>query len=268
MIAFPDELHRRDEALAADSERLRNELDDLEAAVAALERALEDRTRALRAAASALATVEERERRQLARDLHDHLAQLLSVALLKIELLARSTSDATSRRSLHEVGELVDEAGRAARSLVFQLSPAVLDELGLVPALQWLAAEMRRAHGLAVEIADDGEPKPLGRLERSILFRAVRELLINVAKHAQQDAARVEARRDGTAIVLTVEDGGTGFDPEAVMRRHPAGFGLASVRERLRFIGGGAEIASRPGSGTVVTLTAPLHAGDAAEDVR
>ena len=82
----------------------------------------------------------------------------------------------------------------------------------------------------------------------------------------QQTLERIDAAY--RFIRKTVEDGGTGFDPEAVMRRHPAGFGLASVRERLRFIGGGAEIASRPGSGTVVTLTAPLHAGDAAEDVR
>lgn len=228
-----------------------------------LERQVQERTAQLRALASELTMAEERERRSLAQDLHDDLGQLLAIAKIKLTTLKKDRQGGAMEQSLEEIDALIDQANRSVRSLAFQLNPAVLYELGLVPALQWLVEEVRRLSGLDVTLEDDGAPKPLDHPVRSILFRAVRELLINVAKHAKVGSAEViTARSGGNWLTITVGDSGTGFDHETMLAQVAAGdargFGLLSMRERLRFIGGDMRIDSAPGNGTRVTLSAPL----------
>lgn len=212
----------------------------------------------LRALAAELAIAEEREREAIARDLHDNLAQLLHVAKLKIGALARAKGE-EALRSLEDLDALMGQAEASVRSLVFQLNPPVLSELGLVPALEWLADELKRSHGLAVEVSDDATPKPLPQASRSLVYRAVRELLINVAKHSGVQRATVQTRTSGDALVVGVRDGGRGFDPALVTGSLAKGMGLLSVRERMGFIGGRAEVRSAPGGGTEVSLVVPLH---------
>ena len=118
--------------------------------------------------------------------------------------------------------------------------------------------------GLKVSVVDDGQRKDLSPEARSILYRATRELLINAAKHAQAESAEVEIERVGGSIVVRVRDCGVGFDPQVLAAAKGQGLGLLSVRERLAFIGGSAELASLPGDGTLATLTAPL--ADAASE--
>ncbi len=212
----------------------------------------------LRALVAELSLAEEREREAIARDLHDNLAQLLHVAKLKIGALANARGPEAAR-ALSELDMLMAQAESGVRSLVFQLNPPVLSELGLVPALEWLAEELKRSHGLAIEVRDDGSPKPLPQTSRSIVYRAVRESLINVAKHAGVKRAVVEARRSGDALVVGVRDSGKGFDPLIVSRPGAKGLGLRSVRERMGFIGGKVEIRSASGQGTEVSLIVPLQ---------
>jgi chemotaxis methyl-accepting protein methylase/signal transduction histidine kinase len=237
-------------------------IDARKAMTASLEDRVRDRTALVRSLAAELALAEERERQAIARDLHDDLGQVLNVAKLKVDNLLRSWRDAASQAPLRELEELVSQASRNVRSLTFQVSPPVLTELGLVPALQWLAEDMQRTHGIAVEVEDDGASKPLGQAARSLVFRAVRELLINVSKHAKVTSARVETKRSSDDLVVTVSDAGVGFDAAQVLGPSPPGFGLLSVRERLEFIGGTTAITSVPGSGTVVTLDVPLQAAE------
>jgi signal transduction histidine kinase len=160
-----------------------------------------------------------------------------------------------------EVGTLIDEASRSIRSLAAQLAPAVLNELGISAALDWLGEEIERAFGLKVAVVDDGSPKALGQDARSIVYRAVRELLINVAKHAGTDAARVESATVDGQLVVRVSDHGKGYAPlqqgSALPGSH-RGLGLISVRERLSLIGGTAEIGPNPGGGTLGVLAVPL----------
>lgn len=227
-------------------------------------RVLEDRVSAaavqLRALSAELSLAEEREREAIARDLHDNLAQVLHVAKLKIGALASAPGAEAARAALKDLDMLMTHAETSVRSLMSQLNPPVLSELGLVPALHWLAEELQRSYGLAVEVRDDGAAKPLARTTRLVAYRAVRELLINVAKHAGVGQAQVDARAAAGAMIVTVRDTGKGFDPALVMGPARKGLGLLSVRERMGFIGGRVEICSAPGQGTEVALTVPLEA--------
>jgi len=235
-------------------------LEAKDAAADVLEQRVEDRTRQLRGLASELALAEERERRAVARDLHDDLGQVLNLARFKLDRLVRNAGDTVGREGLEEVDRLISQAHQSARSLVFQLSPPILEELGLVPALQWLGEEMQHAYGLHVDLRHEGDaPTALSQATRSILFRAVRELLINVAKHAHADSAKVRLRTGDKSVEVVVSDEGVGFRPELLTASKSPGLGLLHLRERLSYIGGVAEIRSEPGHGTVARLEAPLE---------
>jgi signal transduction histidine kinase len=221
-------------------------------------RSVDERAKQLRSFAFELTRAEENERQAIARDLHDDLGQLLSVIKLKLGKLRSTVEQPEVQRVLSEASELIGRGERSVRSLAAQLSPAVLYELGLEPALEWLAEEMRNSYGLSVELSDDGVAKPLGQSARAIVYRAIRELLINVAKHAGAAKARLATHRAGDSLVATISDAGAGFDPAEAASRPRRGLGLNSVRERLSFIGGTFEITSASGHGTRVTLTAPV----------
>ncbi|MBS0393616.1 MAG: GAF domain-containing protein [Proteobacteria bacterium] len=229
-----------------------------------LERRVAERTAQLRALASELEAAEERERRQIARDLHDDLGQTLAAARIRLTALG-DDGRADPQAVAHEVGVLIDQAANSIRSLATQLAPAILHELGLAPALDWLGEEIGRVFGLEITVVDDGRPKPLSHDARSVLYRAVRELLINVAKHAQTDSAFVEAEVIGDRLRLRVSDQGVGFDPRTVLDAPHRGLGLISMRERLSLIGGVVETRSSPGMGTVVVLTVPLAGAEGQE---
>lgn len=222
-----------------------------------LELRVAQRTEQLHTLAADLEAAEERERRQIARDLHDDLGQMLAAARIRLAGLC-SSQYAEVRATANAVGALIDRASNSTRSLAAQLAPAVLHELGLYPALEWLGEEIERTFGLKVTTIDDGRPKPLSHEVRSILYRAVRELLINVAKHARTDSARVEAKSLDARIVIQVSDGGVGYDAKAYVSAAQRGLGLLTVRERLSLIGGTAEVLSIPGAGTRAMLSAPL----------
>ena len=221
-----------------------------------LEKRVAERTEQLRALAADLEVVEERERRQIARDLHDDLGQILAAARIRLTTLCQNEGTEVAATAM-AVDALIDRANIAIRSLAAQLAPDVLHELGLSPALEWLGEEIERTFGIEVSTRDDGLPKPLAQASRSILYRAVRELLINVAKHAQTDCAIVEVESLDERVVVRVSDPGVGFDVAALP--HPRrGLGLISLRERLSHIGGTVELRSVPGTGTIVVLSAPL----------
>jgi signal transduction histidine kinase len=200
------------------------------------------------------------ERVAIARDLHDDLAQLPSVAQLKLAALAEDAGGTKGKARLRELNEVVDRAAAAVRSLAKQLDPPLLAELGLVPALDWPAEEVERDYGLSITTHDDGVAKPLTQEKRSILFRAVRELIINVARHAQTGRAELAVSVRAGRLVLVLADDGVGFDSAqlAKSRRGSRGLGPRNVRERARLVEGSFKIVSAPGNGTTATLSVPL----------
>lgn len=232
-----------------------------------LEKRVAQRTEQLRALSADLEVVEDRERRQIARDLHDDLGQILAAARIRLASLCQHGGTDVSDTAL-QVDALINRANDAIRSLAAQLAPDVLHELGLSPALEWLAEEIEGTFGIKVTVRDDGRPKPLAHEARSILYRAVRELLINVAKHAQTNSATVEAQCRAEGVVVTVSDPGAGFDLNAMPAGPRRRLGLISLRERLSHIGGTVDLRSTPGVGTIAVLMAPLSGGESEEAER
>jgi len=217
------------------------------------EQQLEQYRNDLRTMASELMLTEERERQRMAEDLHDGVGQAIFRARMKLDKL--STTEPAAR----ELGTILQELGTMMNTMTFELSPPVLHKLGLRPALRSLARDMQQRYALSVHIEDDGQDIPLDQRAAVILFRSVRELLINVAKHAQTDRARISITKIDRTLQLEVADGGKGFQPAEQSRHIESGhFGLFSVRERLEYIGGAFKLRSIPHQGTTVTLTAPL----------
>lgn len=214
----------------------------------------------LRSLASELSLIEERERRRIATELHDHISQSLAIAKLRLGSLRELISSVDFVGSLDEIHELIDQTVQYTRSLTFELSPPILYELGLEPALEWLAEQIQEKHGILVNFEDDRQPKPMSEEIRISLFKSVRELLINIVKHAKANQVKVSIRREDNNIQITVEDDGIGFSPseDKQLGKIP-GYGLFSIHERLKYLGGFLEIESKPGQGTRVTLVAPLE---------
>jgi PAS domain S-box-containing protein len=224
---------------------------------------IERRVFQLRSLASQLLHVEERERHQLACDLHDDLGQLLAAAKLKVYLLKQSLRLPQADKQFEDLTQILDQADQSMRAVMFRASPPVLHDLGLGPALDWLAREIERQYGLRVAVEVDPDLQPLTSEVRTMIFRSVREVLINVVRHAQTGSARVAlaASRGSRRLRVLIEDEGVGFDTKGLRwggKKSVIGFGLVSVRERIEAIGGSITIESAPGQGTRVEMTVPI----------
>ena len=224
----------------------------------------------LKSLASQLSLTEERERHRLATDLHDQISQSLVISKIKLDQLCKSSSSNEFNGPLEDVSNCLGQIIDDTRTLTFDLSYPILYELGFEAAVaEWLTDQIQEKHGIRSEFVDDGHQKPLDDDIRVLLFRNVRELLINVVKHAQANKVRVSIRKVKDDIRVSVEDDGVGFDPIEVMSMAAkrAEFGLFSIRERLEQLGGRIEIDSETGRGSKITMTAPLKNEDEVDGV-
>jgi len=224
--------------------------------------AAEKRAAQLQALAVELVEAEQKERRQLARILHDHLQQILVGAKFGAGLIRAKSKDKNSEieQTAGELLETLDEAIRASRSLSADLSPPVLHEKGLVAGLRWLGRQMQEKHGLMVDIEAGEDAEPAAEQIRQFLFDAVRELLLNVVKYAQVNRTELKMRMlPGGEVEITVSDHGVGFDPMRVEENASTagGFGLFSIRERLSYLRGRMTIDAAPGKGSRFVLAVP-----------
>ena len=180
---------------------------------------------------------------------------------IKLDQLKDSLSSTENVKVLDDVLNTIKQMIENTRSLTFELSPPILYQIGLEAALEWLAEITHKQYGLMVIFEDDEQAKPLDEDVRIILFQAVRELLTNVAKHAQAQNAKVSIQRDNTHIRVCVEDNGVGFTSSSrgFSKDNNKGFGIFSIKERLEHIGGCLEIESQQNRGTHITLVAPLN---------
>jgi PAS domain S-box-containing protein len=231
----------------------------------ATENTLRERSEQLRLLASDLTRAEQRERQRLAQVLHDSLQQILVAAKYQLTGIEREND---KKKTIAEVTGIIDEAIETSRSLTAELSPPILHESGLVPALEWLARWMKDRHGLIVHLTL-GENPSVAEDTAIFLFQAVKELLFNIVKHAGVDSACIQLMRSDGQTQVTVEDKGTGFDQTQIRATggNRGGFGLFRLSERLDMLGGKITIDSSPGNGTTVTLSAPESAVAAEENV-
>jgi PAS domain S-box-containing protein len=214
-------------------------------------RASEERVRQLRNAA---AISSEREHRELAVMLHDSVGQLLPLANTKLALARRTCDEATAAR-LAEAERLISEAHAVATSLTYRMSPLALHEIGLLAGFRALVREMRRDYELQVIVEGEAPGSRLSDALEFAVYRVVRELLVNVAKHSGAREALVRIARKGWQLSVVVEDRGVGFVTDPT---RPAGWGLESAGEQLGYLGGQMYVRSEPDCGTRVELVVPL----------
>lgn len=216
----------------------------------------------LKALAGELEITAERERRRLAEEIHDRVSQTLAIARMRI-MDRQAQPDCPLEAD--GVRSLVEEAIREARTLTADLAPVGLYELGLPAALRALGETLEKQHGLRCDVEDRLPRDPA--ITDDVLafsFRATRELLMNVVKHAEAESAEIRVGIDDDMLRVTVRDSGKGayVNPQDWMPGAEGGFGLFSVLERAQALGGDLEVHSKPGSGTIAVLTVPV-AGDA-----
>ena len=233
--------------------------DELASRVAEKTADLEAAVERLRALASELALAEERERRRIAVGLHDRIGQALCFARIQLETL-RGDPSGSAEETLGSAIELIQQARGDIQSLTFELSPPVLYELGLAAAIEWLV-ERHQGRGTRFLFEDDPRLQSIDESLRVTLYRGVRELLVNVSKHARASSCRVSLVREGGYVRVIVKDDGVGFEPAAAASRtgETGGFGLFSIREQLERLGGGLEIDSSPGRGTRTVMSVLLN---------
>jgi len=257
--------------VALRSRRRQYQVRDLVAELANLNQTLEQRVakrtaeaveqaKKLRLLSAELSLAEETERRRVAEMLHEDLQQLLVAARMQIAALCR-TPDAAQREAIaREIAEVLERSFKLTRSLSVELAPPVLYEHGLAAALEWLAAGTRKDYNIEVTVEADSLANPKAADVRIFLFRAVRELLLNSAKHAGGSAVHITmqyGRPDKVCII--VADDGPGFDPNSLNDKRTGSqtVGLLKIRERVSGFGGKFHIHSGPKRGTRITLSLP-----------
>jgi len=203
---------------------------------------------------------EERERRRIAVNLHDHLTQ--SLAMMKISLagIQKEILSGEIKENLKEVRKYLDDAIQNSRKITYELSPPVLYELGLSEAVEWLLKQIENGNKIKTFFDSDIKDLFIDNDERILLFRSINELLNNCIKHSRCNKVAVKLFTQQNNICVNVKDDGAGFDPDKINNRNPeeGGFGLFSVKERLEYLNGKITIISSPGSGTEIKLLLPL----------
>jgi signal transduction histidine kinase len=205
-----------------------------------------------------LVAAQENERRSISRELHDEVGQTLGAVLVDAANLANRipADDTVSHRYLDNIRALADTSVNSIRNIALLLRPSMLDDLGLIPALEWQAREVSRRSGIKVKVVAENVSDNLPDAVRTCIYRLVQEALNNVSRHSGAKSALVNVQQNDGSIVLTVKDDGYGFEPDKIR-----GLGLLGMEERVKQLGGRLEIESQPGHGTVVRATLPMAAG-------
>ncbi len=228
----------------------------LESKVAQRTAQLQQRARQLQRLTLEVSQAEDRERKRMAEILHDDLQQIIAAAKFHLTVLRnRVKADASVQAIGAQIDQMLKEAVEKSRGLSHELSPAVLHHDDLTETLGWLASQMQAKHGLVVHVHAHGPAHVPSDGIRTFLYKTAQELLFNVVKHARVKEARIQVRRRGPCVCLSVSDRGRGFDPQGL--REAAGFGLLSIRERIELLGGRMKIRSAPGKGSTFFVVVP-----------
>jgi len=203
-----------------------------------------------------LVSAQESERRRISRELHDEVGQVLSAIMLALGSLRsaiRDNNSVESLRHLHLVEEMTERNARVVRNISLLLRPTMLDDLGLVPALNWLAREVSRTNSLDVQVNTDSFRDDIPDEHRTCVFRVSQEALRNAVRHSGARNVWISVAEKDGLLQLSVEDDGRGFDPAA-----EGGLGLLGMQERVRSLSGKMFVNSQPGRGTSVKFELPI----------
>jgi len=225
---------------------------------------LHETSRRLRELAKRLAVTEEEERWRISRYIHDTVIQTLSLSNIRLGSMAKPLRDAKlldEAGKLAQIRELLGQAIDECRMVMSNLTPALLYELGLIPALSDLAQRLEKKHNVSIVVESEGRETSLPNPLRGLLFESTRELIMNALKHAGPCAIRVTVQHGDAERIVRVMDNGQGFDSSAGCASKDAagGFGLLNIRQRVEGLGGWVTIESAPGKGTTATICVPVH---------
>jgi signal transduction histidine kinase len=222
-----------------------------------LERESEETRRELKELSARLVQAQENERRAISRELHDEVGQSLSALLVGLSNLSAAVPpSAADEMQVHIAGirELAQNCVRVVRNIALLLRPSMLDDLGLVPALEWQAREVSRNYGIRVNVAADGVSDQLSEELKTCIYRIVQEALHNCVRHSGASVVRITVKQDLDGVSVLIQDDGHGFQPE--MER---GLGLVGIEERVTNLGGTFRIDSHLGRGTLLAITLPYE---------
>jgi len=208
-----------------------------------------------------LLEIEEDGRRRLSRELHDGIGQTLAILQIEVShaLLLTKESEARLKERLARARTLAEETVQTVRHMSLVLRPALLDDLGLVPALQWLLEDFQRRSGVSSDFTEEGVQDILPDSVKTCVYRVVQEALHNCEKHAEASQVRVAVRQSTNLFRVDIEDNGRGLELNAKrMPRRNAGLGILGMRERAARVGGFLGLESSPGYGTQISLQVPL----------
>jgi signal transduction histidine kinase/CHASE1-domain containing sensor protein len=219
-------------------------------------------TEQLQAMSRQLVDVQESERRQIARELHDRVGQNLTALSINLDIMKTQigeSGDAALRTRLSDAATLLESTAGSIENVMSELRPPMLDDYGLLPALQWYGDEFWRRTGIRVSVEGDEQMERAPQTTEIALFRIAQEALNNVAKHAHASHADIALARNGSRLVMTVSDDGMGFDaaPAMASRRRRPGLGMVTMRERTQAVGGEFEIGPAPDRGARVVVRVP-----------
>ena len=219
-----------------------------------LEHRSEKAERQMRELSQQLVSTQEEERRSLSRELHDHVAQVLTGLRMGLGRIERLSADQRVGAGITECKGLVDDMFRTVRDLALGLRPSMLDDFGLQAALEWHVRDFTRRYAIDAELRMDGDFTALSDKHRTCVYRIVQEAMTNCVRHAQAKTIRVDvSASDGQLRVLVVDDG-VGLDPA----RPRSGLGLKGIDERVRELGGTMTISRQHGLGTTLAVQLPL----------
>jgi len=216
----------------------------------------------LRTLAFKLSSIEERERKHIAEGIHGSIIQPLVFLDVKVKSLGKITKDTKLTEAYRQMRTILGELIEKSRTFTFDLSYPILYELGLEPAIEeWLRTEIKDKHKIAVEFKSETPSKDLDQNIVTFLFKSVKELMINIVKHAKANNVRVSVAGKQNNIILCVEDDGCGFESFRSGKKQTllTGFGLFNIREQVTYLGGELSIDSKAGIGSKITLTVPLE---------
>jgi len=213
----------------------------------------------LKALSARLVAAQENERRTISRELHDEVGQALTgvlVEMANLSTLIRGQDPDQVEAKADEIKKLIENSISVVRNMALLLRPSMLDDLGLVPALQWQAREVSKRSGIWVKVAAEQVPEDLPEEHKTCVYRIVQEGLHNIVQHAQARHVSVTVRQEPGRLLLAIQDDGKGFQPQ-----QERGMGLVGIEERVSYLGGKFEVDSAPGRGAILNIMLPLGDG-------
>jgi len=210
-----------------------------------------------------LVTAQEEERKRIAQELHDELGQALTAISLDLGSIEKALSSGTPsgiKEHITDARSLADEVDERISEIALDLRPSLLDDLGLLPTLQWYLNRYSQRLGIEVSLDVQDLEDRLPEEVETTLYRVIQEALTNIAKHAKANTVRLNLERSKDAIGVTIRDDGRGFDVKESQESLTTleGVGLIGIRDRVSTLGGRAEIHSKPGQGTSIEIEIPL----------